>query len=214
MSNNDILVIAPLVAQMHFRKTTTLFGESGCLVYAFLFNIYLVGTPLFMLLNAAERYIAVVYPLRLLLICFTYFDHLFPQIFLNCCIRMWSQEKINFLRTIAGQNNSVLIILGKTEGAFYNITAEPLIADLHDGLKWPLWSQRLMKVEKRRSFLHFVFLNQYLLFLCNEIVGRILRQAVLWNQFFLTDIHKKKKTLNFQMSINRSRSLNITQMAA
>ena len=58
------LVIGPLVAQMHFRGNETLFGECGCLVYAFLFNIYLVGTPLFMLLNAAERYIAVVYPLR------------------------------------------------------------------------------------------------------------------------------------------------------
>ncbi|XP_063719308.1 trissin receptor-like isoform X2 [Symsagittifera roscoffensis] len=60
-----VCVIGPLVAQMHFRGNETLFGECGCLVYAFLFNIYLVGTPLFMLLNAAERYIAVVYPLRL-----------------------------------------------------------------------------------------------------------------------------------------------------
>ena len=54
-----------MAAQMHFGGSTTLFGEAGCLVYAFLLNIYLVGTPLFMILNAVERYVAVVHPLEL-----------------------------------------------------------------------------------------------------------------------------------------------------
>ncbi len=59
----SVSVITPLAVQLY--SNDVLFGETGCKVYGMLFNIFLVGYPLFMILNAVERFIAIVYPLRL-----------------------------------------------------------------------------------------------------------------------------------------------------